>query len=80
MAGEREDDRAGGREVTSGAAESPSDRMSEAEIDFNVMGSFPASDPPSWTLGIRPHKTRQTEFGGDGPSRNNPTHQNERQR
>ncbi|HEX8141895.1 MAG TPA: hypothetical protein VF553_04810 [Pyrinomonadaceae bacterium] len=23
---------------------------SEAEIDFNVMGSFHASDPPSWTL------------------------------
>ena len=22
--------------------------MSEAEIDYNVMGSFPASDPPSW--------------------------------
>jgi predicted SnoaL-like aldol condensation-catalyzing enzyme len=25
--------------------------MSEAEIDRNLMGSFPASDPPSWTLG-----------------------------
>lgn len=25
--------------------------MSEAEIDQNLAGSFPASDPPSWTLG-----------------------------
>ena len=28
------------------------EQMSEAEIDYNVMGSFPASDPPSWTLGV----------------------------
>jgi hypothetical protein len=26
--------------------------VSEDEIDRNLMGSFPASDPPSWTLGI----------------------------
>ena len=25
--------------------------MSEAEIDNNLKGTFPASDPPSWTLG-----------------------------
>lgn len=29
-----------------GAAE-----MSEKEIDANLEASFPASDPPSWTLG-----------------------------
>ena len=28
------------------------DQMSEEEIDQNLMGSFPASDPPSWTLGV----------------------------
>ena len=24
----------------------------EDEIDLNLLGSFPASDPPSWTLGL----------------------------
>ena len=39
--------------------------MSEDEIDANVQGSFPASDPPSWTLGIDPeHKSQsKTESG-----------------
>lgn len=27
------------------------DEMSEDEIDRNLAGTFPASDPPSWTLG-----------------------------
>ncbi len=25
--------------------------MSEGEIDLNLIDTFPASDPPSWTLG-----------------------------
>lgn len=25
--------------------------MREREVDENIDGSFPASDPPSWTLG-----------------------------
>lgn len=53
------------------------EQMSEAEIDYNVMGSFPASDPPSWTLGVRPHKTCQEEFDGEKPSPHDPSHQNE---
>jgi hypothetical protein len=28
------------------------DEISEDEIDRNLMGTFPASDPPSWTLGV----------------------------
>ena len=43
--------------------------MSEAEIDNNLMGSFPASDPPSWTLGIDHQEETQSEKGkpaGDG--------------
>jgi hypothetical protein len=31
--------------------------MSESEIDSNLEDTFPASDPPSWTLG--------TDHGGD---------------
>jgi hypothetical protein len=53
------------------------DAMSEAEIDYNVMATFPASDPPSWTLGVRPHKTWAKKFEGEKPSPYDPSHQNE---
>ena len=40
-----------------GAARRNTNEISEAEIDQNLMGTFPASDPPSWTLGVeRPDK------------------------
>jgi hypothetical protein len=36
------------------------DEMNETEIDETLADSFPASDPPSWTLGTN---------HGDEPSR-----------
>ena len=51
--------------------------MSEEEIDYNLMGTFPASDPPSWTLGIRRQKTTCDEFEGEKPSPHDPSRQNE---
>ena len=45
---------------------SPQDEneMSEAEIDRNLQDTFPASDPPSWTLGTN-HKTSPVEAESD---------------
>jgi hypothetical protein len=51
--------------------------LSEAEIDYNVMGTFPASDPPSWTLGIERRKDMAREYQGEKPSAVAPSHQNE---
>jgi hypothetical protein len=35
--------------------------ISEDEIDRNLMGTFPASDPPSWTLGVDRYKQPTSE-------------------
>jgi len=42
--------------------------MSEAEIDENLKETFPASDPPAWTLGMdhRPDAEQESE---DDPSK-----------
>jgi hypothetical protein len=37
------------------------ENMSEAEIDRNLQDTFPASDPPSWTLGTDHHSEPPAE-------------------
>jgi hypothetical protein len=58
-------------------AETGGGEMSEVEIDYNLMGTFPASDPPSWTLGVGPHRHAHEEFEGEKPSADDPSHQND---
>lgn len=41
------------------------------------MGSFPASDPPAWTLGLSTRKQVKTDFEGEVPNVRDPSHQNE---
>ena len=38
------------------SGQSTMSEVSEDEIDGNLMGTFPASDPPSWTLGVERDK------------------------
>ncbi len=42
--------------------------MSEAEIDRNLEGTFPASDPPSWTLGTDHQSDSSSEQSSDDVS------------
>ena len=44
------------------AADQPDpSKISEDEVDRNLMGTFPASDPPSWTLGVERDKNPASE-------------------
>ena len=47
------------------AKEKNTDKMSESEIDDNLEESFPASDPPSWTLGSNHRAETEREAGKD---------------
>ena len=39
------------------------DKMSESEIDDTLEDTFPASDPPSWTLGTDHGQDSREEQG-----------------
>jgi hypothetical protein len=43
--------------------------MSEREIDLNLIETFPASDPPSWTLGTDHRDESQDKPSGDESER-----------
>ena len=52
-----------------GAGAKRAGEMSESEIDENLEGSFPASDPPAWTLGSN-HRARAEEESEDSEQEN----------
>ena len=46
--------------------------MSEAEIDQNLADTFPASDPPSWTLGTDHREDTAVGSASEESPNNNP--------
>lgn len=45
-----------------------SDEMTEAEIDETLADTFPASDPPSWTLGTDHQMDAEDDESGPNKS------------
>ena len=54
----------GDDDTTQSTTQQAEDEMTEAEIDKNLQDTFPASDPPSWTLGTN-HKSSPVKDGSD---------------
>lgn len=54
-------------------AETPAREMSEAEIDQNLEDTFPASDPPSWTLGTNHVEDSRVEPDNESSGASNET-------
>jgi hypothetical protein len=48
-------------DLTDNPSHSSVGEMSEKEVDDNLAGTFPASDPPSWTLGTDHRKEPTAE-------------------
>ncbi|MDQ3665601.1 MAG: hypothetical protein M3410_03195 [Acidobacteriota bacterium] len=48
-----------------GGSEEQAVGMTESEIDLNLIDTFPASDPPSWTLGTDHRDDSKGDQGGD---------------
>lgn len=59
----------GDREEAGGPSPAETE-MSEAEIDRNLAETFPASDPPSWTLGTD-HRDEASAGPADKPAARN---------
>lgn len=53
------------------AARPRATEISEAEIDQNLVGTFPASDPPSWTLGVERTKKPDAVSTAEKPAHQN---------
>jgi hypothetical protein len=51
---------------TQNGSQPSSDEMLETEIDDTLAETFPASDPPSWTLGTDHRKESRTDESEDG--------------
>jgi hypothetical protein len=50
-------------DATSDTNQASASEMDESEIDDNLRDTFPASDPPSWTLGSNHRSDSKQEQG-----------------